>query len=131
MARASSVTAQVATPALLKSAPAIGYHSSSNQVVLSLSYTEADRDSFTKAHNGSYGHVQATTGSLFNHLRTLKTRHYTHLLLRAVLRPRAAAVPVVQQSIDVLPGRAHSSKPAARCYSGRMGQTDGRTPYRL
>ena len=26
--------------------------------------------------------------------------------------------------------RAHSSKPAARCCSGRMGQTDRRMPYR-
>jgi len=48
--------------------------------------------------------------------------------LRAVLRPRAAAAPAVQQLIDIsyLPG----SKPAACCCSGRMGQTHGRTPYR-
>ena len=26
---------------------------------------------------------------------------------------------------------AHSSKPAARCCSGRVGQTNGRTPYRF
>jgi len=27
--------------------------------------------------------------------------------------------------------RAHSSKPAARCCSGRMGQTNGKTQYRF
>ena len=29
------------------------------------------------------------------------------------------------------PRRAHSSKPVARCCSGRMGQIDGWTPYRF
>jgi len=38
---------------------------------------------------------------VFSYLRTLKTCHCPYLLLRAVLRPRAAAVPVVQQSIDI------------------------------
>ena len=44
---------------------------------------------------------------------------------------RDAAAPTVQQSIA---RRAHSSKPAARCCRGQMGQTNGqtdrRTPYR-
>jgi len=42
------------------------------------------------------------------------------LLLRAVLRPRAAAAPAVQQSIDISypPGRAHSSKPAVAAAAG-------------
>ena len=34
------------------------------------------------------------------YIRTLKTWHYPHLLLRAVLRPRAAAAPAVQRSSD-------------------------------
>ena len=37
----------------------------------------------------------------FSYLCTLKTWHYPHLLLRAVLRFRAAAAPAVQQSIDI------------------------------
>jgi len=53
-----------------------------------------------------------------------KNRHCPHLLLWAVLR-RAVAAPAVQQSIDI--SWAHSSKRAARCCSGRMGQTDGQT----
>jgi len=49
---------------------------------------------------------------------------------------RPAAVPDVQQSISPIRQtvQTHSSKPAARCCSGRMGQideqTDGRTPCR-
>jgi len=34
--------------------------------------------------------------SVFSHLRTLKTWHSSHLLLRILLRPRAAAAPAVQ-----------------------------------
>jgi len=37
---------------------------------------------------------------VFSYQRTLKTWHYPHLLLRAELRPRAAAAPAMQQSID-------------------------------
>ena len=59
--------------------------------------------------------------SVFSHLRTLKTWHSSHLLLRILLRPRAAAAPAVQQLIAIsYAPRAHSSKPAAR-------QTDGQT----
>jgi len=59
--------------------------------------------------------------------------HCPHLLLR---RRAAAAAPAVQQSTHIsYPPRAHCSKPAARCCSGRMGQTGGqtdrRTPYRF
>jgi len=39
--------------------------------------------------------------SVISYLRTLKTWNYPHLLLRAVLRPRAAAAPAVQQSVDI------------------------------
>jgi len=42
----------------------------------------------------------------------------------------AAAALVVQQLIDITYPPAHSSKHAARCSSGRMGQTDGQTLYR-
>ena len=64
-------------------------------------------------------------------LRTLKTWHCPHLLLCAVLLRRR---PCSNRSISPT-RRAHSSKHAARCCSGRMGQTDrrthGRTPYRF
>jgi len=56
-------------------------------------------------------------------LRTLKTWHCPHLLLCAVLLRRR---PCSNRSISPT-RRAHSSKHAARCCSGRMGQTDGRT----
>jgi len=39
--------------------------------------------------------------SAFSYLRTLKTWHYPHLLLRGVLRPRAAAALAMQQSINI------------------------------
>ena len=38
---------------------------------------------------------------MFSFLRALTTWHCPHLLLRAVLRPRAATTPAVQQSIDI------------------------------
>jgi len=70
-------------------------------------------------------------------LRTLKTWHCPRLPLRAVLRPRVAAAPAVQQSIDIsyLPGaqqqtrrtllqRANGTdivpfhRPCSACYAG-------------
>jgi len=39
--------------------------------------------------------------SVFSYIHRLKTRHCPHLLLHAVLRPRAAVVLVMQQSIDI------------------------------
>jgi len=56
----------------------------------------------------------------------VETWHCPHLLLGAVLRTRAAAAAAVQQSFYISYQRAHSSKPAARCGSGRTGQTDRR-----
>ena len=60
--------------------------------------------------------------SVFSFLRQLSTWHCPHLLLRAVLRRQ----PCSNRSISP----SHSSKPAARCCSGRKGQTDGRTRCR-
>ena len=59
--------------------------------------------------------------------RQLTTWHCPHLLLRAVLR-FGAATAERRRVIDryLLLG----SKPAAAECGGRMGQTDGRTPYR-
>ena len=59
--------------------------------------------------------------SMFGYLRTLKTWHYPHSLLRRR--------PCSNRPISPI-RRAHSSKPAGRCCSGRMRQTYGRTPYR-
>jgi len=55
---------------------------------------------------------------VFSFLRALKTWHCPHLLLRAVLRPRAAATPAVQQSIDI-------------SYPPGPQQQTCRTPYRF
>jgi len=43
--------------------------------------------------------IKITT--VFSYLRTLTTWHCPHLLVRAVLRPRAAVATAVQQSIDI------------------------------
>jgi len=56
--------------------------------------------------------------SVFSFLRALTTWHCPHLLLHAVLRPRAAATPAVQQSIDI------SNPPGPQ-------QQTRRTPYRF
>jgi len=57
--------------------------------------------------------------SVFSYLHMLKTWHCPHLLLCA----SSAAIDRCRTRL------AHSSKPAARCCSGRMGHTDGGTPY--
>jgi len=59
---------------------------------------------------------------VFSYLRMLTTWHCPHSL---------ASRCMLQQSIDVSCRRAHSNKPAASCCSGRVGQTDGQTPYRF
>ena len=59
---------------------------------------------------------------VFSYLRMLTTWHCPHSL---------ASRCMLQQSIDVSCRRAHSNKPAARCCSGRVGQSDGQTPYRF
>jgi len=71
--------------------------------------------------------------SVFSFLRTLKTWHCPHLLLRAVLRPRAAAAPAVQQSIDISqpPGpQQQTRRTLMQRANGTDRRTDGRTPYR-
>jgi len=55
------------------------------------------------------GHTRSV--SAFSFLRQLQTRHCPYLLLRAVLRPRAAAAPAAQQLIDM------------SCLSGAQQQT--------
>ena len=64
--------------------------------------------------------------NVFSYLRTLKTWHCPHLLLRAVLRPRAAAAPAVQQSIDTSrrPGPQQQTR---RTLLHQANGTDGRT----
>jgi len=62
---------------------------------------------------------QASYKSVFRIVNSAVT--VARLLLRAVLRPCAAAASAVQQSIDISwtpTHRAHSSKPAARCCTG-------------
>ena len=62
-------------------------------------------------------------------IRTPKTWHYPHLLLRAVLRPRAAAAPAVQQSIDICYATAGptAANPPHAAAAGEWGrQTNGR-----
>jgi len=76
--------------------------------------------------------------SVFSYLRTLKTWHYPHLLLRVVLRPSAAPAPAVQQSINVTyePGPQQQTRrtlPQRANGTDRQTdkRTDGRTPYRF
>ena len=62
--------------------------------------------------------VDCNNKSVFSFARQLQTWHCPHLLLRR----RAAAAPVVQQSIEIsYSRRAHTSKPAARfcIYKGK------------
>ena len=74
--------------------------------------------------------------SVFSFQRTLQTWHCPHSLPRAALRRRCCGARRPCSSRSTFPTRrAHGSKPAARCYSGRMEQPDGlvggRTPYRF
>jgi len=69
----------------------------------------------------------------FSYLRTLKTLHYPHLL-----RPRAAAAPAVQQSIDISypPGPQQQTRRTLLQRADGTArrtdrQTDGQTPYRF
>ena len=75
----------------------------------------------------------------YAHVRQLTSRHCSHLLLTGVfLRARRAAADMDREAAasaadapcsnrSISPARgAHSSKPAARCCSGRStGRTDG------
>jgi len=71
---------------------------------------------------------------LFSLLRQLLTWHCPHLLLRAVLRLRAAAAPAVQQAIDIsyLPGpQQQTRRTMLQRANGTDRQTDRRTAYRF
>jgi len=63
---------------------------------------------------------------MFSYRRTLKTWLYPHLLPRAVLWPRAAAAPAMQQSIDITypPGPQQQT---LRTLLQRANGTDKRT----
>jgi len=65
---------------------------------------------------------------VFSFLRALTTWHCPHLLLRAVLRSRAAATPAVQQSIDISypPGpQQQTRRTLLQRANGTDRQTDG------
>jgi len=72
------------------------------------------------------------------YLRMLKAWHYPHLLLSAVLRPRAAEAPAVQAAIDrylLAAGPAAANPPHAVAAGEQNRHTDRRadrrTPYRF
>jgi len=77
----------------------------------------------------------STEGTNVNsYLRTLKTWHYPHLLLRAVLQPRAAVAPAVQQSTDISyrPGpQQQTRRTLLQRANGTDRQADGWTSYRF
>jgi len=101
------------------------------------SFSRFDRTPTCDRHRHRHGHRHRPTAStadaqhravksknVFSFLRTLKTWHYPHLLLRAVLRPRVALAPAVY----LLPAGPTAANPPHAAAAGELDRrTDGRT----